>query len=199
MLSYSKAEEWFLKTWKDSVWSKVIAASIIGIFGTWSYCAFNGFKAFVRCILLLELPIYIFILIAMAIYLVKLAIQKLLREEIAGALPYDINQEIVGDYTFGQLVNILSNTTIAENTYMMEHNDMDFSKVDVLTLFNEFYSYLNKGVSNSSVFDECGLLWGILAPKLVDYKLMKIVEQVIYTEKEVPPTFIVSEEGAKFY
>ena len=205
MLSFEKTEEVFFKIWKDPVWSKVIAGGIIGGIagiGAWAAFArasFNIVLAYITCILTIQVSLFWILLISWAILFIPYIWNKIYPKPSLPADSYNISNEVIGDYKLGELIEILSKEKVTQRTRLMDLHNIYFDKDDLLKLFKEFYTDLNRGVSGTSHFDEYGFLWGVLAPKLLDYGLTKKVDQAIFTREADDTTYIVSEDGRRFF
>lgn len=108
--------------WKDAVWSKVISATIIliitAIVARFSNFSYEEIYFFIVNVLSYELPIFIFLSFFGIYFIIKLLI-TLLKKRSDPML-----DEIVGNYKFRELYNILSSQNLNIRTNGMKWNNV---------------------------------------------------------------------------
>ncbi len=168
----AKSKNFFVKIWTDSVFSKVIASSILlllSILTAFIVKLFEGisigdlFNQFLQ----IDIKLYLIILIAIIliigyyVYLKFFNKRNLYKEEFL--------KQKVGNYRFGDLNNILL-TTYVELPHSFRHK-VGLKELDLLTLFKLFISQLNTVIGFDHPTEEGGFIYYNLGPKLISYGL----------------------------
>ena len=183
--------------WKDSVWSKLISTGLILLIATiWTkyskYSISDIYNFFIDG-LTYKTPIFVFLSLVGLYFLVKLLI-KLFKKKSD-----PIWDEQVGNYTFKELYNILSNQNYEVGTVGMGYSGRRPPKEDLLTLFHTYSPILNRGINLDDNLEDGGYLYGILAPKLVGYGLVNKIETKNLQIDVMDIKYETSETGHKFF
>jgi len=167
---WSNFKDFFLKIWKDAVWSKVIAGGIlVAIPIVWAKItnhSWNEIYQFVIKVLSFPLPLYVFLSVIALYFIVKKCIQLFKKRKD----PFWDEQ--MGNYTFKELYNILLTETMPVRTKGMELFGRNAPNDNLLFLFQVYYSTLNSGFGFGDNIDDGGYLYGVFAPRLVGYGLV---------------------------
>ena len=185
------------KIWKDSVWSRIISTGLILLITSiWTnYSGYNikDIYNFIINGLTFRIPIYFFLSITGLYFLTKLIV-KLFRKK---ADP--IWDEQIGNYSFKELYEILLNQNYEVGTNGMGYSGRKPPKDNLLTLFHNYSPLLNRGIDLDDNIDDGGYLYGILAPKLVGYGLVKKLESKNLEIDVMDLKYETSENGHKFF
>lgn len=186
-----------IKLWKDPVWSKIISAGILFIFaiiyaGVKNYTISEGYNLLVE-FLHVGIPIYFILSVSALYYLFKL-IRKYVKIQ-----DDPIWQEVVGDYTFIELYNILHRQNLLLRTKAMDLQGRQAPNDDLLKLFYMYNSFLNVGVTINSPSDDGGYLYGILCPKFMSYRLVGKQQFISDRTHLIMIRYEITELGRKFY
>lgn len=193
-----KIREWILKIWKDPVWSKVISAGIItAIAIIWAKITNHSWKEiydFVLNALSYKVPIYLFLSVIAAYYIIKLCIWLFKKRKDP------LWDEQMGNYTFKDLYNTLLLETFPVTTMRMQMSGMSAPGDNLLILFKIYYTILNKGVDFEDNLDDGGYLYSALAPRLLGYGLVESYQKPL---NDLPDrteiAYRTSELGHKFH
>jgi hypothetical protein len=197
MNKFKKIEEAVLKIWKDPVWSKVISAGIILLIAT-LWAKYNNYSSqqiynFVIFILSYKFPVFVFLSIVGAYFLIKLVI-RLFKRKID-----PIWDEQVGNYKFKELYKILSSQNLPVGTNGMGWSGQKPPEEDLLTMFHTYSTFFNKGINLDDDYQDGGYLYGVLAPKLVGYGLLDKIETKNLQIDFMDIKYQTSEVGQKFF
>lgn len=193
-----KTGEWFLKIWKDPVWSKVISAGIIAaiavIWAKISNYSWQEIYDFVLTVLSYQIPIYLFLSIIALYYIIKLCIRLFKKRKDP------LWDEQMGNYTFKELYNILLTETFPVTTMRMQMSGMPAPEDNLLILFRIYYTILNKGVDFDDNLDDGSYLYSVLSPRLLGYGLVEAYQKPL---NDLPDrteiAYKTSELGHKFH
>lgn len=182
--------------WKDPVWSKVISAGIILLIATiWAKfinISFNEIYNNSISFLNFTFPIYYSIVIIFIFLLIRFLVLKNRNKN-----PYA--NQIVGNYSFGELSEIMMNKKPKGRTTSMEWGNENTPNLDYLTLFYNYYSYFNRGITLDDDYNDRGFIYGILCPDLVGYGLLDKIEtrneKIDFTEI----SYQISQDGKIFH
>jgi hypothetical protein len=195
-------KEKLLTIWKDLVWagfiSTVLSAAFLALVGLlWILLGNHTFAetyALVLKALAYRVPVYVFLSLLGAYFIVKLLL-KLVKKK-----PDPIWDLEIGNYRFGELFDILSSNFLPVQTRQMQWNHTQPRTDNLLMLFMLYNTFLNRGISLEYPNDDGGFGWGILSIRLMEYGL---VNRVSVADEEVSgafnDVFFTSEVGAKFH
>jgi len=172
----AKSKNFFVKIWSDSVFSKVIASSILLLLSILT--AFivkllegisigNLFSQFLQ----IDIKLYLIILIAIIliigyyVYLKFIKKNNLFKEEFL--------RQRIGNYRFGDLNNILL-TTYVELPQSFQYK-VGLKELDLLTSFKLFIAQLNTVIGFDHSSEEGDFIYYNLGPKLISYGLCENV------------------------
>ena len=167
----AKIKATFLKIWRDPVWSKVISGVIlIGTPIVWAKITNHTWKEiydFLIMILSFKLPLFVFLSVIALYFIVKKGIQIFKNKKD----PFWDEQ--IGNYTFKELHNILLTESMPVRTKGMEMFGRDAPTVNLLFLFQVYYSVLNSGFGFGDNIDDGGYLYGVFAPRMIGFGLVE--------------------------
>jgi len=160
----------FSKTWKDPVWSKVIAAGILASVGLfWAKITNHSWEeiyAFIIFVLSFKFPLFIFLSVIAFYFIIKKCIQLFRNKKDS------FWDEQMGNYTFKELYNILLTENLPIPTVGMQISGRPAPTDNLLFLFRLYYSSLNKGFGIGDNLDDGGYLWSVFAPRMVGFGLV---------------------------
>lgn len=182
--------------WKDPVWSKVISAGIILLIATiWAkFLKISLNEIYEGSIIFLnfKLNIYYFLIILLIILVIRYALKKWRKKN-----PY--LDEKVGNYTFGELCDILMEKKPTGRTTSMNWGNESPPDLDYLSLFYNYYSYFNRGIKLEDDYDDRGFIYGILCPDFVGYDLLEKIESKNERLNMTEISYQISDNGRKFH
>lgn len=195
----------FLKIWKDPVWSKVISAGIIGaVVWAWKLIDTDSFAVFWDFIVsvfnyMVSIPIWGIILIIC----IRWGIIRIIRSLRKGPYVSPVWNETVGNYTFSALYEDLTKLKAVERTARMIESSIAPHNDSLATLFWIYRDNFNAGVSNKIVYsgwDDGGYLAEIVGPKLLAFGLVEQIEDKGYAYNSYYSylKYVTSEIGFKY-
>jgi hypothetical protein len=198
-------KEFFLKMWKDPVWSKVIAAGILAFIALiWSLINFQGLIAFYRLIIIMlnyviPIPIWGILLIIT----IRWVLIQIIQSEKKHPYVSSVWSEEVGNYVFSDLHKELSKLKALERTERMIKASIGPSNENLSVLFWVNRENFNAGVSNKinySGYDDGGYLAEVVAPKLLSYGLLEKREDKGFSVNQYYSytQYFISEIGFKY-
>ena len=122
-------------------------------------------------------------------------------------VPNKINKELIwneqiGNFTFKELYQILSNQKLQIRTQSMIWRDQLPPDEDLLTLFRTYCLLFNIGVDMEESLSDTrysGYTFGILAPKLIGYGLLEKIEIKSFEIDYIDIKYQTSEVGHRFF
>lgn len=175
----AKSTNLFFKIWKDSVFSKLIASSILlllSVLTAFIVKLLDGisigdlFNQFLQ----IDIKLYLILLIAIILivgYYIYLRFIKKRNQRKETFL-----RQKVGNYRFGDLNNILLTTYIELPHFMI--NQIGLKELDLLTLFKLFISQMNTIIGFDHPSDEGYFIYYKLGPKLISYGLCENIPSI---------------------
>lgn len=192
-----KIRNFISKIWKDPVWSKVISTIIILIITTvimkLSNYSFKDILNLLITFLLYKIPVFIFLSL-ISIYLIIKLIIRFFKNK-----PDPLWAEQVGNYTFKELYNILSNRKLNIRTNGMKWSNKYPSEDSLLLQFHTFALIFNTGLDIDNHLEDGGYLYGVVAPALLGYGLLDKIESQNINLETVTTKFQTSEMGYRFF
>jgi hypothetical protein len=194
----AKAKEHFLKIWRDPVWSKVIAAGILGAIALlWAKLTNHSWKEiyyFIISSLSFKLPVFLFLSVFALYFIIAKCIQLLKKRKDA------FWNEQMGNYTFKELYNILLTTTMPVSTNGMKVTGRQAPNDNFLLLFRVYYTALNTGVGIEDNMQDSGYLYSVFAPQMVGFGLVEVYQKPDNNLPEVSDNaYRTSELGHRFH
>jgi len=175
----AKSTNLFVKIWKDSVFSKVIASSILlllSVLTAFIVKLLDGISIgdLFKKILQIDIKLYLILLIAIILifgYYVYLKFIKKRNQHKETFL-----RQKVGNYHFGDLNNILLTTYIELPHFM--RSQIGLKELDLLTLFKLFIPQMNTIIGFDHPTDEGDFIYYRLGPKLISYGLCENIPSI---------------------
>ena len=187
MTSIKKIKDFFLRVWRDPVWSKVISVGILGLIGLfWAKLTHHSWKevySFVISILSFKLPIYLFLSV-IALYVITIKLIQLFKKK-----KDSFWDQQMGNYTFKELHNILLTTEMPLRTTGMKISGQLPPSENFLSLFQVYYIFLNKGVGIEDNLHDGGYLYSVFAPRMVGFGLVDEYQEPVHNLLSAPPNF----------
>jgi hypothetical protein len=197
-MTFRKIWDLILKTWKDPVWSKVIATTIIFLIATawtkYSDYTLNDITSFLVTVLTTPFPLYLTLSIISIYYIIRLAIK------FFKSRTHPIWDEQVGNYKFKELYAVLQRQNYSVQTIGMQYSGQSAPEENLLAVFMTYAAVINMGVTLDRPHDDGGYLYGVLCPKLISYGLVTktvIEEEGLGTVERM--RFDMSDVGHKFH
>lgn len=190
---------WLRTAWIDPVWSKVIAALIIGIpsITTTSFLLyFTPTKDFIKAVLYYKLPVYS-LLSAIGIGTILNICYEFVKPKFKGHSLWD---EQLGNYSFWNLYRIMSNKFIGANALGIEASQNSLSSHNILILFYDYSSYLSTGITSINPSNDSRFGFLYLAPELIPFQLVE-ADNVYNGDKSqiIKTTYRFTALGLKFH
>lgn len=190
--------EFILKTWKDPVWSKVIASAIIFLIATiwtkYSGHSFSDIIDFLMMVLTAPFPLYMALSIISLFFIIKYSIR------FFKSRTHPIWDEQVGNYKFKELYAVLQRQNYPVQTMGMQYSGQAAPDGNLLAVFMAYAPVINMGVTLDRPHNDGGYLYGVLCPKLISYGLVRktvIEEEGLGAIERV--RYDMSELGHKFH
>ncbi len=190
----NKLRLWIKAIWKDPVWSKVISAIIIAAgIGLWALITkrkpHDLYEVFLR-ILNWSIPLYVILSLIGLVFLYRIISKRLKKK------PDPLYSEMIGHYTFSELVQILENEKTLMNPILPALRGSEPIEANLIQQLMLYRRELNMGVTFELPHGS-NYLYADFCPKMMTYGLIDKIPGKHDSGIDME-TYQLSELGKKF-
>jgi len=195
-----KSSNWFMRSWKDPVGSKLIAGLIIfiitAIYGLISNIIEKiSLIEILKNILFLKIELYILLIIIICSLLLIWFISWLINRNKTENYDF-ILKERIGDISFSELYNSLISHFVKTPPSLSDGKN---NEIDLLTCFLLYIRKFGIGVTWNHPGDQGIFMYYTVGPILIAYGLFDRVRNFKKNDNLQEDIIVISEKGRKFY